>query len=45
MKTKHLIVMAVAAALLLPTLGACGKKADLDPPPDAPKARTYPKPN
>jgi len=42
---KRLIVVMVAVALVAPALSACGKKADLDPPPSAPKERTYPKPN
>lgn len=45
MNTKQLIALALAASVLLPSLGACGKKADLDPPPSAPKERTYPKPS
>jgi len=42
---KRLLAAALAISLLAPALSACGKKADLDPPPGAPKERTYPKPN
>ncbi len=46
MKTSNrLVLVAFVLCLALPTLAACGKKADLDPPPGAPKERTYPKPN
>ncbi|MEO8559665.1 MAG: hypothetical protein ABI439_11425 [Rhodospirillales bacterium] len=46
MKTiKQLMAVALALALLAPALSACGKKADLDSPPSAPKERTYPKPS
>ena len=42
---KRLTALMIVTALLLPALNACGKKADLDPPPSAPKERTYPKPS
>jgi predicted small lipoprotein YifL len=42
---RRLIAVLLAGALLAPSLAGCGKKADLDPPPGAPKERTYPKPN
>jgi len=42
---KRITALMIVAALVAPALSACGKKADLDPPPSAPKERTYPKPN
>ena len=42
--TSRIVLLVLAASLLAPALTACGKKADLDPPPSAPKERTYPKP-
>jgi predicted small lipoprotein YifL len=43
-KMKQMMALALVAAMVLPALSACGKKGDLDPPPSAPKERTYPKP-
>ncbi len=43
--SKRLVLLILAASLLAPGLSGCGKKAELDPPPSAPKERTYPKPN
>jgi len=42
---RRAVIVGIGAALLA-LLAACGKKGDLEPPPEAKdrKARTYPKP-
>ncbi|MGE0153416.1 MAG: lipoprotein [Reyranellaceae bacterium] len=43
---RRTALVAMAGAALAALLAACGKKGDLDPPPEAKdrKPRTYPKP-